>query len=52
MVEVARQFILQENENFSLFQYVNELNKEIENLNDALFNLHLKIGTYKHRENA
>lgn len=43
MATVVAMFRTQENENFSLFQYMNALHKEIENLNDNLFELNDKI---------
>lgn len=41
---LASQFIKQEEENFALFKYVNELNFELETLNDSVHDYHTKIG--------
>lgn len=44
---IASQFVKQEEENFALFNYVNELNHEIESLNATMMDLKEKIGTNK-----
>ncbi|XP_021936295.1 coiled-coil domain-containing protein 63 isoform X4 [Zootermopsis nevadensis] len=40
---LAAQFVKQEEENFAIFNYVNELNNEVEALQDQVWNLHQKI---------
>lgn len=41
---IARNFTKQEEENFALFKYITELNKEMEDLADELVRMHVKIG--------
>ncbi|KAF7275831.1 hypothetical protein GWI33_011227, partial [Rhynchophorus ferrugineus] len=40
---IASQFLKQEEENFALFNYVNELGHELETLNNAVDDIHVKI---------
>lgn len=42
--KLSAQFIKQEEENFALFNYVNELNYELETLADSIEKLHGNIG--------
>ena len=41
---ISAMFLKQEEENFALFNYVNELSHEIETLTNVIDNLHEKIG--------
>lgn len=41
---IARNFTKQEEENFALFKYITELNREMEGLADELGAMHIKIG--------
>lgn len=43
---MAANFLKQEEENFTLFNYVNEINQEIETLNQTVGELVEKIGKY------
>ncbi|KAI4467547.1 hypothetical protein MML48_2g00018177 [Holotrichia oblita] len=44
---IARNFTKQEEENFALFKYITELNKEMEDLADELGRMHVKIDEQK-----
>ncbi|CAG9763804.1 unnamed protein product [Ceutorhynchus assimilis] len=41
--EIARNFVHQEEDNFAKFKYVNDLNKQMEELSDELAERHSKI---------
>ncbi|GJQ76414.1 hypothetical protein Trydic_g2129 [Trypoxylus dichotomus] len=47
VVVIARNFSKQEGDNFALFKYIIELNKEMEELSDELSQMHVKIDEQK-----
>lgn len=44
---IANNFVIQEEENFAMFKYINHLNGEMENITDRLADLHKKIDDQK-----
>lgn len=44
---IVTNFIRRENENFALFQYVNEINDEVEQLQDEINNMKLEIKQFE-----
>lgn len=44
---IVTNFIRRENENFALFQYVNEINDEVEQLHDEIYNMQAEIKQFE-----
>lgn len=44
---IVTNFIQRENENFALFQYVNEINDEVEQLHDEIYNMQAEIKQFE-----
>lgn len=44
---IVTNFIRRENENFALFKYVNEINDEVEQLHDEIYNMQVEIKQFE-----
>lgn len=44
---IVTNFIRRENENFALFKYVNEINDEVEQLHDDIYNMQVEIKQFE-----
>lgn len=44
---IVTNFIRRENENFGLFKYVNEINDEVEQLHDEIYNMQVEIKQFE-----
>ncbi|KAL3311579.1 Coiled-coil domain-containing protein 63, partial [Cichlidogyrus casuarinus] len=48
--KILQTFLRKEEENFSFFQYVNELNDQVENLRDSIDKIHQQRGEYEQKD--
>lgn len=44
---IVTNFIRRENQNFALFKYVNEINDEVEQLHDEIYNMQMEVKQFE-----